>query len=109
MSTVQSNKAFKLITLIYAARDLVERETPAYKKLSEAVKLLTDENEDTPTTDEKEELPIIAEAPPGKQPKTEPAPPAPPRKVGRPAPVGNTVSSGKSDWFKGTSWGNESP
>lgn len=27
------------------------------------------------------------------------------RTVGRPAPVGSTVTQGKSDWFSGTSWG----
>jgi hypothetical protein len=44
------------------------------------------------------------EVPQGKQEATKPAPA--PARVPTPAPVGQRPSSGKSDWFKGTSWGN---
>ena len=43
---------------------------------------------------------------PGQQPKTEQTPPRPTGRVPIPAPVGQKPTTGKGDWFKGTSWGN---
>jgi 6-pyruvoyltetrahydropterin/6-carboxytetrahydropterin synthase len=42
---------------------------------------------------------------PGKQPKTEPEQPKPQDRVPIPAPVGQKSTSGKGNWFEGTSWG----
>lgn len=47
----------------------------------------------------------ISETPQGKQQPAQPVIPQPPQRVGRPAPVGQKPTPGKSDWFAGTSWG----
>ena len=57
----------------------------------------TIKTEEVATTDKEE-----PKAAPKPEPKPEPNPNPPP--AGRPANVGNQVTQGKSNWFKGTSW-----